>query len=122
MTATPEKLAGPLDIRAMRQQVTVMRAQAEVLRRTADGLRDADCEAPADYVDAVAFSTEHGAELLNVFMETAEAEASYQPAPVTHCVCCWPDDCGDRSGHVRNDRHGEWQCHCGQPWPCERAS
>lgn len=121
MTA-PEKLAGSLDIKAMRQQITVMRAQAEVLRRTADGLRDADCEAPADYVDAVAFSTEHGAELLNVFMETAEAQAAHQP---DRCVCC-TYDCGDRSGHVRSPAYAAVgsgdRCNCGRDWPCELAS
>lgn len=75
MTA-PEQLARPLDIRAMRQQITVMRAQAEVLRRAADGLRDEEYASPADYVEAVAFSSEHAAGLLAVFIETAEAEAS----------------------------------------------
>lgn len=75
MTA-PEQLARPLDLRAMRQQITVMRAQAEVLRRCADGLRDEEYVAAAEYAEAIAFSSEHAAELLVVFIQTAEAEAS----------------------------------------------
>jgi hypothetical protein len=38
------------------------------------------------------------------------------------CVCCSPDDCGDRRGHVRNDRNGAYQCNCGRDWPCEKAA
>jgi hypothetical protein len=72
----PERLARPLDLKAMRQQVTTMRAQAEALRRAANGLRDEEFAAPADYVDAVAFASDHAAELLQILIETAEAEAS----------------------------------------------
>lgn len=75
MTA-PEQLARPLDLKVMRQQITVMRAQAEVLRRLGDGLREHEQYFAAEYAEAVAFATEHAAGLLAVFIETAEAEAS----------------------------------------------
>lgn len=38
------------------------------------------------------------------------------------CVCCSPGDCGDRDGHVRNDRDGGDTCNCGRDWPCEKAA
>lgn len=125
MTA-PERLAGPLDLRAMRQQVTVMRAQAEALRRAADGLRDEEYTAPADYIEAVASSSEHAAELLTVFIQTAEAEASHR---LDHCVCC-TYDCGNRQGHVEmvgieNTEFGPeryHRCNCGKDWPCKETS
>lgn len=125
MTA-PEKLASPLDVKAMRQNITVMRAQAEALHRAADGLRDEEFASPADYVDAVAAASEHAAELLQVFIETAEAEQSNRR---DHCLCC-TYDCGDRSGHVRmvgidNTEFGPEpydRCNCGKAWPCSEAS
>jgi len=50
--------------------------------------------------------------------DQAEEKAAQEP---TSCVCCSPGDCGDRRGHVRDDRNGEHQCNCGRDWPCEKA-
>lgn len=49
-----------------------------------------------------------------------EEKAAAEPA---HCVCC-TYDCGDRRGHVLDDRQFVTPelCVCGDFWPCERPS
>jgi hypothetical protein len=44
------------------------------------------------------------------------------PAPTDHCVCC-TNDCGDRRGHVLDERQFVTPevCVCGDVWPCEEA-
>lgn len=50
-------------------------------------------------------------------------EMATEAAPPAHCVCC-TYDCGDRRGHVLDDRQfvTPQRCVCGDYWPCERPS
>jgi hypothetical protein len=50
-----------------------------------------------------------------------EDMSAVRAAAADSCVCCSPGDCGDRQGHVRNDRDGSDLCNCGRDWPCEKA-
>ena len=53
----------------------------------------------------------------------ALAAANAGQADPQHCVCC-TYDCGDRRGHVLDDRQyvTPERCVCGDYWPCERSS
>lgn len=95
----------PNDVTATR-----MRAEADLLDQLRGVLLDLADEA-AGRIRAIADAKRIGAENLS---EMAKPET---------CACC-TYDCGDRRGHVLDDRQfvTPQLCVCGGYWPCEEAS